>query len=160
MVTFLPPSEKLKRKIGAHNQLDQMLTPKVLEQAAQVMESKKDDIIKAVKSELDGIAKLIETPSADTLHKIREHIFAVKSAAGMGEYTLASAVANNLFVYLEPFESMEAVDIDAGKLFKVITPHYQALLVIFSQNITKDGGDQGMELLNNLQKLVEKMQDQ
>ncbi|MEI6730260.1 MAG: hypothetical protein WCL30_03290 [Pseudomonadota bacterium] len=153
---FLPPDFSLKKIIGQDIDIKQIFSVENIAKAQNVINEQKGEFIQWVKQDIDLLDAEYKKAEADIenstqyIKEIARLAAVTKSQAGTFGYALGTAVAKLLERFCNENPTM-------GKdRLTVIRKHIDTLKVIFAKNIEGDGGELGMELFDNLNKLVEK----
>lgn len=158
-VRVLPPSFSIKEKIGMNVNLSEIFTPERIAAAQNIIDETQAEFVDwATKDLVDlehayrHIAKDTAGTPASRVEKVRKIAFSLKCQSGTFGYPLGSDVAKSLYRYTT----------EHGKFTNdnliVLRKHIDALQVIFQQNIQGEGGAMGDELMDSLEKLVDKFE--
>lgn len=151
-VSIVDPDYKLKKKIGENIDLNTIFTPAKVEAARRAADSSRLEFLYDIKHRLEEAEKAYNSRQEgdDTMIILLDHIFAIKSNAGIANYLLASAISKSLYVFLENKKAIKNAD------EAVIESHLDALKGVFANKIEGDGGELGKELLESLQQVIDK----
>ena len=153
-VKIFPADYALKRKIGNVN-LDQILTPKIVEAAQEVIVNSSGQLLDEVFSEtkmLDLAGRALKA-APDKWQKIIPEIiplaFAIKTKAGLGGYGLASTIAKSLQVFCEQLEggNLSAKNVD------IIIWHIESIKRLLALKVAGTGGQTGEDILAEMEKI-------
>jgi hypothetical protein len=156
-VKIYSPTYALRKKIGNAN-LDQILTPKVIEAAQEVIVNSAGQMIDEVFSgmkELDQAARALKTGAANEQTLITEIValaFAVKTKAGLGGYDLVARIAKSLQLFCEQLESGELT----AKNRELIIWHIGSINQLLALKTEGLGGALGEEILAELAKVEQR----
>jgi hypothetical protein len=155
-VRILPPSYRLKEKIGMDVKMSEIFTPERIAAAQKAIDDTQSEFVGWAQKDLVELEHAYRTMEKDPSsvesrsEKVRKIAFSLKCQAGTFGYPLGSEVAKSLFRYTvdhAPYSKESLI---------VLRKHIDALMVIFQQNIQGEGGKMGEELLGSLDKLVAK----
>lgn len=156
-VRILPPSYKLKEKIGMDVKMSEIFTAERIAAAQKAIDDTQVEFVEWAQKDLGELENIYETIAKDPEHypkscieKIRNIAFSLKCQAGTFGYPLGSEVAKSLYRY-----TVDHGDYNRDNLI-VVRKHIDALQVILQQNIQGDGGTMGTDLMGSLEKLVNK----
>lgn len=155
-VVLYEPDRGLKEKLGDDVTMDDILSPKVVEEAEKVIERAHDDLLAGIRNELkvleQALDNLREEPEATTPFKhLVGAAFAIKSTAGMCGYPMASALAKSLHVFCEFGRRAGPV---SDRDVKIISCHLDAIRAVFVQKIPGYGGKTGRSVMTELERLT------
>ena len=146
---------KLKKKIGGDVSVKELLQPDVLEGAQGVINEKRDQFMELIFADVEAMERAYHTLTQD--HKdmdavviLLEKAESIRDRAGTFHYQLASQIAKSLAKYAH-----EVTDV-TSETITVLRKHLDGLQTVFRKNIEGTGGGVGIELMDSLQKLVQK----
>lgn len=156
-VRILPPSYKLKEKIGMDVKLSEIFTAERIAAAQKTIDDTQGEFVAWAQADLAELEQSYLAISLNTdnypkshIEKIRTIAFSLKGQAGTFGYPLGSEVAKSLYRY-----TVDHGNYNADNLV-VLRKHIDALQVILQQNIQGEAGAMGAELMGSLEKLVTK----
>jgi chemotaxis protein histidine kinase CheA len=154
-VRILPPDYALKKKIGVNVNLREIFTPERITAAQKTIDDTQSDFIEWAHEDLKKLNSAHHAMEQDPHHKesaetMRKLAFSLKCQAGTFGFDLGSEVARSLNLYLQDHN-----EYNEGHI-AVLRKHIDALEVIFQQNVQGQGGKIGEELMDGLQKLINK----
>jgi hypothetical protein len=153
-VKILPPDRTLQQKIGTAN-LDQLLSPQVVEDAQQVIVRSSDQLLDESIAEMKKMVLAAQSLSAapdkarQALREVTASAFSLKAKAGLGGYDLISLLAKSLNQRCEQIgDSVVAV-----AQLPVLKWHVESLERLLSLKVKGMGGQVGEAILKELEKL-------
>ncbi len=144
---FIKPINRFKQKVGTGG-----IDEKLLDTAQTLIEETKIDFSEYAFGYLETLDKIIKQAKenneneSETINKLIRPIMQLKANGGMFKYHLVTEIADIILNFLE---ELKKLDSDA---YKVIEVHKKALKVIISNRLTGDGGKEGYELAQELDK--------
>ncbi|NDE89671.1 MAG: hypothetical protein EB059_00810 [Alphaproteobacteria bacterium] len=154
-VTIHAPDLSLQKKLGPGKSLGSILTPPIIDKTEKVIAEFEPEIVKEILaefSELEAIASKLmpDTVATDELHILVQKGFAIKSKAGLCNYSLASSLARFMHLFCESLlnKPLSLKDTNTIKCFVSI------LKIIFDRKIVGDGGDSGNVIVQEAQRMI------
>lgn len=156
-IRILPPDFTLKQKIGPNVDLSKIFTPERIAAAQKTIDETQKEFVQWAEKdlvELEHAFKALERDSSHSdsgkIEKIRKIGFSLKCQAGTFGYDLGSEVANSLYLFMMKHAAL------TNDQMVVVRKHIDALQIIFHENILGDKDATGIELMDNLTRLVAK----
>jgi len=152
---ILPPDYTLKKIIGENVDIKEMFSEEVVVKAQATIDQHKDNFLDWVVKDVASLNEHYKKAANKVTRKknvadIEQIAHQTKAQGGMFNFGLATQVAKSLEQFCQKHIN------PSDEQLVVIGKHIDTLTVIFSQNITGDGGAVGKELMDNLSKLVDK----
>lgn len=146
------PDFSLRKQLGTNKPLSSLITPDVLKEAQQALDSLGDASLDWIRQDLAAMEtaykSLKSLYSATAFDSIKEVTLSIKARAGTFGYRMASDVARLLYLFL----STDFVPTNPRHII-VIQKHLEVLMVIFAKKIKEREG-LGAELYNELERLI------
>ena len=158
---ILPPNYALKKKIGNVN-LDQILSPKAVEAAQEIIVQAAEKFQDEAFSEMENLEKLTRQFAASppdirqVVYKIIDSAFALKSQKGLGGYDLVATLAKSLQLLCEQMEPLEA----SAKNMTIVNWHVDSMKRLLALKVKGSGGQIGEEILAELDKINKQQPEQ
>jgi hypothetical protein len=152
---FYERDYSLKKKLGNVQSLLDLIPPKAVESAEQVITNNAPVLLTELKANLGHIKRasvrlFAGKPSLGALEDIATTAFAVKCRAGFCGYPLIGAFARALHLYCEQFPATYAPTL---KDLKTIACIIRAMDTVLKRHVTGDGGTIGVAIIHELDKL-------
>tara|TARA_R110001592_G_scaffold16881_8_gene71564 strand:+ start:31193 stop:31717 length:525 start_codon:yes stop_codon:yes gene_type:complete len=144
---FITPPNVLKAKVGVGG-----LADAVLERAQKLLENHTEDFrplgeiyLNQMKDGIDyAIALNKPTNSEDVIARILFPCVQLKANGGMFHYPLITRIAERFVQFMEVVENLDEETLDIALAF------HTTMKIVVASSIKGDGGDQGEELVNEL----------
>lgn len=151
----LPPDKSLHQKIGSRR-LSDIINKKDLAKADEAIDNRYDDFIEQVSEDmsvLDTALALAKAQPNETqaYQQLFDAAFRIKSLSGTFGYQLASAIAKQLYNFVEDRSSATTQEL------ALLDAEVSALKAIFAHNIKGDGGETGRQIFMSIQEVAEKI---
>lgn len=148
---LVSPSYALKSAIGLSTPLSAIITLAILETAQQAIDNLTDDGLQWIKEDLskleDGYQQL-QTKGVEAQNQIKETALLIKSRAGIFGFSLCSAIARLLYLFISYDFSPQNT-----RHRQIVKQSIESIKVLFAKNIKGRNG-LGEELLGELEQLI------
>jgi hypothetical protein len=151
--SIVVPPNALRKKIGMHVVLNNIFTAEKIEKCQHMIDDASADVLKEAQAQvaalLRELPKAKETGSAHDIALLAYDI--KKKMEGLG-LVFGFAVTQSLYDYAEGIETC------TPNHWLVIDKHVEVLSIVMKNGIARDGGFIGKEMLENLRKMVKKIE--
>lgn len=148
---FITPPNRLKARVGSGG-----IDEKKIEAAQTAIEKADIDFLpmaqKFLEQWIEATNEISSSPDKfqESIERLIYPVMQIKANGGMFRYNLLSNVADIALQFLEEIETFDA------DVLKVVRAHENAVRVILANKMTGDGGRQGQELINELDKACQR----
>lgn len=147
------PDYQLKQKLGEAESLDKIITPQVLAEAQQVIESLRDESLHWIRDEVQELNQLyrqmVQSGDENVKERMGDVLLSLKSHAGTFGYQNTSQLAQQLYQFVR-FDLMTG----SSKHNHVLLKHIQSITVMLRHHAEGKAMDKENWLMQALTQLV------